>query len=80
MQNGAIKTWLDSSYLAGANQSYIEQLYEDYLTDPDSIDNSWRAIFDKLPIENLSPDQFHSTTRDYFRRLAKDSKRYTSSV
>lgn len=80
MQNGAIKTWLDSSYLAGANQSYIEQLYEDYLTDPDSIDDSWRAIFDKLPIENLSPDQFHSTTRDYFRRLAKDSKRYTSSV
>jgi 2-oxoglutarate dehydrogenase E1 component len=31
MQNGAMKAWLDSSYLAGANQSYIEQLYEDYL-------------------------------------------------
>ncbi|WP_407065991.1 hypothetical protein, partial [Escherichia coli] len=24
MQNGAMKAWLDSSYLAGANQSYIE--------------------------------------------------------
>lgn len=80
MQNGAIKTWLDSSYLAGANQSYIEQLYEDYLMDPESIDESWRKIFDKLPKDVLSPEQFHSTTRDYFRRLAKDSKRYTSNV
>lgn len=37
MQNGAMKAWLDSSYLAGANQSYIEQLYEDFLTDPGSV-------------------------------------------
>ncbi|MDR0806275.1 MAG: 2-oxoglutarate dehydrogenase E1 component [Enterobacteriaceae bacterium] len=80
MQNGAIKTWLDSSYLAGANQSYIEQLYEDYMIDPASIDESWRKIFDSLPADILSPDQFHSTTRDYFRRLAKDSTRYTSNV
>ncbi|SQI41603.1 2-oxoglutarate dehydrogenase E1 component [Leminorella richardii] len=80
MQNGALKSWLDSSYLAGANQSYIEQLYEDYLTDPDSIDESWRKTFDTMPADALSPEQFHSTTRDYFRRLAKDTKRYTSNV
>ncbi len=49
MQNGAMKAWLDSSYLAGANQSYIEQLYEDYLTDPGSVDDSWRSIFKQLP-------------------------------
>ena len=29
MQNGAMKAWLDSSYLSGSNQSWIEQLYED---------------------------------------------------
>ena len=38
MQNGAMKAWLDSSFLSGANQSWIEQLYEDFLTDPDSVD------------------------------------------
>ncbi|MGQ7122872.1 2-oxoglutarate dehydrogenase E1 subunit family protein, partial [Escherichia sp. HC-CC4] len=38
MQNSALKAWLDSSYLSGANQSWIEQLYEDFLTDPDSVD------------------------------------------
>ncbi|MZH99368.1 2-oxoglutarate dehydrogenase E1 component [Dickeya dianthicola] len=80
MQNGAMKAWLDSSYLAGANQSYIEQLYEDFLTDPDSIDHSWRSIFQQLPTTGVKPDQLHSKTRDYFRRLAKDASRYTSSV
>ena len=49
MQKGAMKPWLDSSWLAGANQSYIEQLYEDYLTDPDSVDVAWRTMFQQLP-------------------------------
>ncbi|MGL9722278.1 2-oxoglutarate dehydrogenase E1 component [Sodalis sp. (in: enterobacteria)] len=80
MQNGAMKAWLDSSYLAGANQSYTEQLYEDFLTDPDSVDASWRAIFKQLPTAGVSPDQLHSKTREYFRRLAKDATRYTASV
>ncbi|MGL9735709.1 MAG: 2-oxoglutarate dehydrogenase E1 component [Symbiopectobacterium sp.] len=80
MQNGAMKAWLNSSYLAGANQSYIEQLYEDFLTDPDSIDLSWRSIFQQLPTAVVKPDQLHSKTRDYFRRLAKDASRFSSSV
>ncbi len=60
MQNGAMKAWLDSSYLAGANQSYIEQLYEDFLTDPGSVDDSWRSIFQQLPTTGVKPDQLHS--------------------
>ncbi|MGL9750438.1 MAG: 2-oxoglutarate dehydrogenase E1 component [Symbiopectobacterium sp.] len=80
MQNGAMKAWLNSSYLAGANLSYIEQLYEDFLTDPDSIDLSWRSIFQQLPTAVVKPDQLHSKTRDYFRRLAKDASRFSSSV
>lgn len=80
MQNGAMKAWLDSSYLAGANQSYIEQLYEDYLTDPGSVDDSWRSIFKQLPTVGVKPEQLHSQTRDYFRRLAKDASRYNSSI
>jgi 2-oxoglutarate dehydrogenase E1 component (EC 1.2.4.2) len=80
MQNSAMKPWLDSSWLAGANQSYIEQLYEDFLTDPDSVDEMWRELFQQLPGTGVKPEQFHSTTRDYFRRLAKDATRYTSSV
>ncbi|MBK4783673.1 MAG: 2-oxoglutarate dehydrogenase E1 component [Pantoea sp. Pent] len=80
MQNSAMKPWLDSSWLAGANQSYIEQLYEDFLTDPDSVDEVWRSMFQQLPGTGVKPEQFHSTTREYFRRLAKDATRYTSTV
>ena len=80
MQNSAMKPWLDSSWLAGANQSYIEQLYEDFLTDPDSVDAVWRDMFQQLPGAGLKPEQFHSSTRDYFRRLAKDTSRYAASV
>ncbi|ETT03467.1 2-oxoglutarate dehydrogenase E1 component [Providencia alcalifaciens] len=80
MQNGVMKDWLDSSFLAGANQSYIEQLYEDYLTDPNSVDVEWREIFQQLPGAGNSGEQLHSQARDYFRRLAKDSTRYHTSV
>lgn len=80
MQNSAMKTWLDSSYLAGSNQSYIEQLYEVFLTDPDSLDESWLAIFKQLPTAGVSSEQLHSKTREYFRCLAKDTIRHTSLV
>ena len=73
MQNSAMKPWLDSSWLAGANQSYIEQLYEDFLTDPDSVDAVWRSMFQQLPGTGVKPEQCHSATREYFRRLAKDA-------
>lgn len=80
MQNGVMKDWLDSSFLAGANQSYIEQLYEDYLTDPNSVDAEWREIFQQLPGADNNGEQLHSQARDYFRRLAKESTRYHTSV
>ncbi len=80
MQNSALKAWLDSSYLSGANQSWIEQLYEDFLTDPDSVDANWRSTFQQLPGTGVKPDQFHSQTREYFRRLAKDASRYSSTI
>ncbi|HCW2986323.1 TPA: 2-oxoglutarate dehydrogenase E1 component [Escherichia coli] len=80
MQNSALKAWLDSSYLSGANQSWIEQLYEDFLTDPDSVDANWRSTFQHLPGTGVKPDQFHSQTREYFRRLAKDASRYSSTI
>ncbi|MBV8648991.1 2-oxoglutarate dehydrogenase E1 component [Paludibacterium sp.] len=36
------------SYLFGGNAPFIEELYEQYLTDPNAIDVEWRAYFDKL--------------------------------
>ncbi len=40
---------LASTPLYGANATYIEALYEQYLRAPDTLDARWRAYFDSLP-------------------------------
>jgi len=41
-----------TSFLYGGNSSFIEELYARYLTDPTTVDPSWRAYFDELEPEN----------------------------
>lgn len=79
-QHKMLAEWLADSSLAGANQSYLEQAYEDYLTDPNSVDESWRQIFEQYPKEQLAPEQYHSRARRYFRQLAKDVHRYSTNA
>lgn len=72
-----MKAWLDSSFLSGANQSWIEQLYEDFLVNPDSVNDDWRNLFSQLAQDSAKQsDQIHSRVRDYFRQLAKAGGRY----
>jgi 2-oxoglutarate dehydrogenase E1 component len=74
-----MQAWLESSHLAGANATYVEDLYEAYLADPESVSEEWRSVFDALPPAE-SQEQPHSQVRDYFRRLAKDNSRYATPV
>jgi 2-oxoglutarate dehydrogenase E1 component len=37
-----------SSFLQGHNAAYIEQLYARYATDPNAVDDAWRAFFRSL--------------------------------
>ncbi len=41
-----LKQFAQSSQLAGGNAAYIEDLYEQYLVSPDSVDPKWKAYFD----------------------------------
>ncbi|WP_290150671.1 2-oxoglutarate dehydrogenase E1 component [uncultured Parasutterella sp.] len=43
-----IKELIQTSYLFGSNAPYVEDLYEQYLEDPASIDEKWRQFFDRL--------------------------------
>lgn len=43
-----MKEQISLSYLYGANAPYIEELYESYLKDPQSVDAYWRDYFDKV--------------------------------
>ncbi|PMX04828.1 hypothetical protein, partial [Pseudomonas sp. GW460-12] len=38
----------ETSFLFGGNLAYIEDLYERYAQDPNSVPPSWRAFFDAL--------------------------------
>ncbi len=41
-----LKQFAQSSQLAGGNASYVEDLYEQYLVSPDSVDSKWKTYFD----------------------------------
>jgi 2-oxoglutarate dehydrogenase E1 component len=41
-----LKQFAQSSQLNGGNASYVEDLYEQYLVAPDSVDPKWKAFFD----------------------------------
>lgn len=65
-----------TSHLTGTNASYVEELYESYLKDPNSVPEQWRNHFDKLPrVSQVEHDIPHSTVRDHFLYLAKNRSR-----
>ncbi|AMA64897.1 2-oxoglutarate dehydrogenase E1 component [Candidatus Arsenophonus lipoptenae] len=81
MQKSIMEEWLDSSFLSSANQSYIEQLYEEYLIDHNSVDLDWRNIFDKLSNAQIfNFEHSHSEIRTIFRSLAKRSTPLQTSI
>ncbi|MCG9711741.1 2-oxoglutarate dehydrogenase E1 component [Shewanella insulae] len=78
MHQGIMKAWLESSHLSGANSTYVEEMYEAYQEDPQSVSDDWRAVFDNLPYANGAtadvPEAAHSKVREYFRSLALDGR------
>src|SRR3954453_4417002 len=46
--SSVMRQFLDSSYLFGGNAPFIEDLYEKYLANPQSIPEEWREYFDKM--------------------------------
>jgi len=42
------ESFLLTSFLYGGNAAYIEDLYDSYLTDPQSVDPTWADFFSKL--------------------------------
>jgi 2-oxoglutarate dehydrogenase E1 component len=44
-----------TSFLSGANAGFVEQLYAQWLQDPESVEPSWRQWFAELGIGGVSP-------------------------
>src|SRR5919204_641586 len=45
-----MRQFLDNSYLFGGNAAFIEDLYERYLANPQSVPEEWRDYFDRLQV------------------------------
>lgn len=48
MWRKSLEDWLSTSSLSGFNQLFIEQLYEQYADNPESVDAKWRDLFEDL--------------------------------
>lgn len=70
-----------TSYLSGANASYVEELYEAFLLDPQTVDEQWRNYFYSLNGDaRQSGDISHQEIRDKFIALARGPKYFTAAA
>jgi 2-oxoglutarate dehydrogenase E1 component len=84
MQDSSMELLWRSSHIAGGNASYVEDLYESYLVDPNVVPEQWREYFDKLPRVDSSVAQIqdvpHSTIRERFAQISKMRVRTEATV
>jgi len=46
--SSVMRQFIDNSYLFGGNAPFIEELYEKYLANPQSVPDEWRDYFDRM--------------------------------
>jgi 2-oxoglutarate dehydrogenase E1 component len=74
-----MKDFLSNSYLFGSNAPFVEELYESWLVDPQSVPQQWRDYFDKLQAVpaasggNGGRDVAHAPVIAAFAQRAKSS-------
>ncbi len=61
-----------NSHLFGSNAPYIEEIYEEYLSNSDNVDDAWRQYFDNLQKDSKGiKDIIHSQIINSFAQKAK---------
>ena len=84
MQNSSIELLRQSSHISGGNATYVEDLYESYLKDPNGVPEQWRDYFDKLPMVPSEIIQLedvpHSVIRERFAQISKMRVRTEATV
>jgi 2-oxoglutarate dehydrogenase E1 component len=70
-----MKEFEASSLLNGANASFVEELYEQYLADANAVDAAWRKLFDSWQQDNAArKDVPHSPVIAAFENLARNPR------
>ena len=68
-----LELFRSSGALYGGNAAFIEDLYERYLKDPESVDLRWRERFQAMHQEGAN-EVAHGPVRENFLRLAQESR------
>ncbi len=66
-----MKEMLSNSHLFGSNAPFVEELYENYLGNPASVDDTWRDYFDQLQNTGSGHDVPHAPVVAAFEARAK---------
>lgn len=76
MQENIMELMWSTGHLSGSNADYVEALYENFLTEPDSVPQQWRDLFESLPPVNGAnhKDVSHAEIRKDFKALGKVSR------
>ncbi len=71
-----MKEKMSTSYLFGSNAPFVEELYENYLADPASVPEAWRAYFDNLQNQAGAAvrDVAHGPVIEAFAQMAKQGR------
>ena len=66
-----------TGHISGSNAAYAEELYEQFLEDPNGVPDEWRSYFETLPVVEgvIASDISHQTVRDHFLLLSKNQSR-----
>lgn len=69
------------SYLFGSNAPYIEELYEQFLSDPDSVEDVWKQYFSDLAAQPgaVAKDVPHRQIQESFANLARQPRMAAAS-
>jgi 2-oxoglutarate dehydrogenase E1 component len=68
-----LELFRSSGALYGGNAAFVEDLYERYLKDPESVDLAWRERFHVMHQEAAN-EVGHGPVRENFLRLAQESR------
>ncbi len=61
---------VDTSHLFGGNAAFVEALYEQWLSEPGTVPEHWRAYFERLD-DGRGADIAHGPIREELARLAR---------
>lgn len=67
-----MKALWGTSFLGGGNAAYLEEQYENWLRDPNSVTQNLRDYFEQLPTTNgIAQDIPHSDIREQFEKITR---------